>query len=95
MAEKKHVFFSGVEISTPYTPENERRKEPKNHPIEKENHLPSTSILGFKILIFQGVSGVISPYWNNWFFGALPGSATHQASLGKTADSTFVVQVFA
>ena len=30
--------------------------KPKNHPIEKENHLPSTSILGFKLSILQGVS---------------------------------------
>ena len=29
--------------------------EPKNHPIEKENHLPSTSIFGFQPFIFQGV----------------------------------------
>ena len=29
--------------------------EPKNHPIEKDNHLPSTSIFGFQPLIFQGV----------------------------------------
>ena len=29
--------------------------EPKNHPIEKENHLNQTSILGFNMLIFQGV----------------------------------------
>jgi len=29
--------------------------EPKNHLVKKENHLPSTSISGFKIWIFQGV----------------------------------------
>ena len=29
--------------------------EPKNQRIEKENHLPSTSIFGFQPLIFQGV----------------------------------------
>ena len=28
--------------------------EPTNHPIEKENHLPSTSILEFKMLKFPG-----------------------------------------
>ena len=27
-----------------YTPENERRKEPKNHPFAKENHLNQTSM---------------------------------------------------
>ncbi len=27
----------------------------KSHQIQKENHLPSTSIFGFKMLIFQGV----------------------------------------
>ena len=27
--------------------------EPKDHPIEKDNHLPSTSIFGFQPLIFQ------------------------------------------
>ena len=36
-----------------YTPENEEF-EPKNHPIEKENHLPSNSI-GSKLSIFQDV----------------------------------------
>ncbi len=30
--------------------------EPKNHKIEKEHHLPSTSIVGFQPLIFQGSS---------------------------------------
>ena len=29
--------------------------EPKNHPIEKENHLPDLHEFGFKMLIFQGV----------------------------------------
>ena len=29
--------------------------EPKNHPIEQENHLPSTSIFGFQPFIFQDV----------------------------------------
>ena len=28
--------------------------EPENHPFEKENHLPSTSIFGFKLLVFRG-----------------------------------------
>ena len=28
--------------------------EPENHPFEKENHLPSTSILGFQPLVFRG-----------------------------------------
>jgi len=36
-----------------YTPEDERL-EPKNHPIEKENHLPTPSFSG-SMLIFQGV----------------------------------------
>jgi len=30
--------------------------EPANHLIEKENQFPSTSIFGFKMLIFQGVT---------------------------------------
>ena len=34
--------------------------EPKNHPIEKENHLNQTSIFGFKKLIFQGVNGIFT-----------------------------------
>ncbi len=29
--------------------------EPKNHPIQKENHLPSTSSFWFKMLIFPGL----------------------------------------
>ena len=32
----------------------EKRLEPKNHPIEKENHLPNLHFLG-SMLIFQGV----------------------------------------
>ena len=35
--------------------------EPKNHPIEKDNHLPSTSIFSFKMLIFQGIDS-----YDNW-----------------------------
>ena len=30
--------------------------EPKNHPTEKENHLPSTSIFGFNMLNFRSVN---------------------------------------
>ena len=30
--------------------------DPKHHPIEKENHHPSSSIFGFQPLIFQGVN---------------------------------------
>ena len=37
-----------------YTPENLRR-EPKTHLIEKETHLPSTSIILCSMLICQGV----------------------------------------
>ena len=29
--------------------------EPENHPFEKENPLPSTSILRFKLLVFEGL----------------------------------------
>ena len=32
--------------------------EPKNHPIEKENHLNQTSIFGFQPLVFQGVTSL-------------------------------------
>ena len=32
------------------------KMEPKNHPIDKESHLPSTSIFGFKMLVFGGLS---------------------------------------
>ena len=30
--------------------------EPKDHPIENKNPFPSTSIIGFQPLIFQGVT---------------------------------------
>ena len=36
-----------------YSPENQYGS-PRNHPIKKENHLPSTSSFGFKMLIFLG-----------------------------------------
>ena len=32
--------------------------EPTNHPIEKENHLNQTTIFGFNMLTFQGVSQI-------------------------------------
>ena len=45
--------------------------EPKNHPIEKENHLNQTSIFWFKMLIFQGVDlrcqiSAINTTWTTW-----------------------------
>ena len=40
------------EIDTP----KKINMEPENHPIEKENHLPSTSMIVFQPLIFQGVA---------------------------------------
>ena len=46
-----------------YTPEL-TAGSPKHHPIEKENHLPSTSMtLGFQSLIFQGVCLRLSFYF--------------------------------
>ena len=39
------------------TLQNERL-EPKNHPMEKETHLPSTSILGFPYILFSRVKNV-------------------------------------
>ncbi len=51
------VFHSNSVVATKrWSPENERL-EPKIHPIEKENHLNQTSIFGFQMFIFQGVTG--------------------------------------
>ena len=30
-------------------------KEPESHPLEKEKHVPSTSIFGFNMFVFEGV----------------------------------------
>ena len=41
--------------------------KPKNHPIEKENHLPSTSIFGFHVNLpgcmfnFEGLQYIVLP----------------------------------
>ena len=46
--------------------------EPENHPIEKENHLNQTSILGFhvsfreiNIMLFGAEGGGIQQMWND------------------------------
>ncbi len=41
--------------------------EPKNHPIEKYNHLPNLHDFGFQPLIFQGV--LLELGWNKWNLG--------------------------
>ena len=49
-------FSDGLEPrSLDYAPEKKKRLEPKQHPIEKENHLPSTSILGLKFVHVPGL----------------------------------------
>ena len=40
--------------------------EPTNHPCEKENNLPSTSIFGFNMLISQCVSIKVHESWASY-----------------------------
>ena len=64
----------GLKIHHLVTPQK-INMEPKNHPIEKENHLNQTIIFRFKLLIFQGVS--INPY-----MGLSPSGASRWLSMG-------------
>ena len=47
-------FSNGLKLPTSFTIRQWKANiEPENHPIEKDNHLPSTSIFGFHVDFFR------------------------------------------
>ena len=69
--------------------------EPENHPCEKENHLPSTSMTLGSMLICQGVTSfvifniqlMVHWWFGAWWFGYLGSPYERDCYLGVALES--------